>query len=339
MTTVVLALRLVLAAVFLTASVGKLLDLPGSRRAMQDFGVPFRAAGALGLLLPLIELATAVGLIIRPTATAAAVAALVLLLAFMAGIANALRLGTTPDCHCFGQIQSSPAGRGTLLRNAVLAAMAGVVIGWGSGPAVDAWVGDRTSAELLAILAGVAAILLAGFAFQLRRRLKDTTAELGLAQRMAAVMAPGIPIGTPAPDFSLRRLNGEQVTLDELLAHGRPTLLTFVSPNCGSCAELLPKMARWERTLSDRLTVALISSGGVEDNKLMIAGSGVDEVLLQDQAELIEAYRIRGTPSAVLVSPAGAIASAPAESVSGIEPLIRLALRGGAGDVLVGSLA
>lgn len=339
MSTVVLALRLVLGAVFFTAAIGKLMDLPGSRRAMQDFGVPVRAAGALGLLLPLVELATAIGLVIRPTATVAAVVALVLLLGFVAGIANALRKGTAPDCHCFGQIQSSPAGRGTLLRNAALAAMAIVIIGWGNGPALDTWIGDRTSAELVAIAAGIVALALAAFALQLRQRLSRTSAELGVAHRLVGAMPPGLPVGTPAPDFDLKTLEGGQMTRDELLGRGLPTLLVFVSPACGSCAELLPKMARWERTLSDRLTVALISSGGIEDNKIMVAENPLERVLLQDQAELIEAYRIRGTPSAILVTASGTIASQPAESVSGIEPLIRLALRGGVGDALAASPA
>src|SRR3954471_9268452 len=52
MGTAVLALRMVLAVVFVTAGVGKMLDLDGSRRAMADFGLPERAARVVGLLLP-----------------------------------------------------------------------------------------------------------------------------------------------------------------------------------------------------------------------------------------------------------------------------------------------
>src|SRR4051794_29014305 len=123
MGTAALAIRIVLAAVFATAGVGKLRDLEGSRSSLRDFGVPARIASPAGVLLPLAELATAVALVLRPSAQLGAVAALLLLLVFMAGIGTAMRNGVTPDCNCFGQIHSAPAGRSTLVRNAVLGAL------------------------------------------------------------------------------------------------------------------------------------------------------------------------------------------------------------------------
>ena len=110
MATAVLALRLLLAGVFLTAGIGKLRDLPGSRRAVADFGVPERAARVVGLLLPLAEIAIAVSLVPAPSARWGALAAAILLAAFIVGIARALSRGEQPDCHCFGQIHSAPAG-------------------------------------------------------------------------------------------------------------------------------------------------------------------------------------------------------------------------------------
>ena len=53
MDTVEVISRILLAAVFITAGVGKLLDLQGSRQAMRDFGVPRQLADAAGALLPL----------------------------------------------------------------------------------------------------------------------------------------------------------------------------------------------------------------------------------------------------------------------------------------------
>ena len=50
------------------AALGKLADLDASRRAVEQFGVPARAAGTLGVVLPLVELGLAVALI--PVATA-----------------------------------------------------------------------------------------------------------------------------------------------------------------------------------------------------------------------------------------------------------------------------
>ena len=133
MTTAVLAIRLLLAAVFAVAGIAKLRDLEGSRGAMKDFGVPAKLAGPAGVLLPLAEIAVAIALVPTVTARWAAVVALLLLLAFIWGIANALRRGESPDCHCFGQLHSAPAGPSTLARNAALALLAAVVVVEGAG--------------------------------------------------------------------------------------------------------------------------------------------------------------------------------------------------------------
>jgi hypothetical protein len=62
-------------------------------------------------------------------------------------------------------------------------------------------------------------------------------------------------------------------------------------------------------------------------------------VLLQENDEAISRYRIRGTPTAVLINVEGTIASLPAESVFGIEPMVRLVLREGDIATPQGSLA
>ena len=113
--------RVLLALVFATAAVGKFADPVGSRRALEDFGLSQRYLKPGGVLLPAAELAIAVALLFQPTARWGAVGALVLLLVFIAAIARAMARGEAPDCHCFGQISSAPAGPRTLIRNAVLA--------------------------------------------------------------------------------------------------------------------------------------------------------------------------------------------------------------------------
>ena len=53
--------RLLLAAVFIVAGFAKLADLPGSRQALRDFGVPAVLANPSGVLLPLAEIARGCG--------------------------------------------------------------------------------------------------------------------------------------------------------------------------------------------------------------------------------------------------------------------------------------
>ena len=339
MATIVLGLRLVLAAVFITAGVGKLLDLSGSRRAMVDFGVPERAARLAGTVLPVVELAIGVTLIFRPSARWAAIGALLLLLAFIAGIAHALARGEQPDCHCFGQIHSAPAEKTTLIRNGLLAAAAAVVVAYGSGPAVDTWVNARSAAELVAVGAVVAFIAAIAYALTLRSKIETLTGDLSTARQLASMGRSGIPVGIDAPAFALKSLDGETVTLDALRERGLPVLLVFMSPWCGPCEALMPKVGQWQRTLIERLTIALISVGTAEQNADKFADHGYANVLLQDETEVTTAYHIGGTPSAVLVSPEGKVASHTAEAEPTIEPLVRVALRHGVPPLVEGSVA
>lgn len=329
MSTVILAIRVGLAGVFALAGIAKLLDLEGSRGALRDFGFPKRTAAVAGLILPLAEIATAVALVPASSARWGAVAALALLLAFIAGIANSLRQGQTPDCHCFGQIHSAPAGRGTLARNGVLAILATVVVASGPGPAVDTWVEARTAAELVAVGTGICAVVFGLAWLQLWRQRRGLLRDLSRAQRQATSAPPGVPIGSPAPGFSLPTVGGDTITLDSLRERGLPILLVFIGPACDSCLELMPKLSRWQASLSERLTIALISTGTPEENLPLCQEYGVEDMLLQERFDVSDTYRIRGTPSGVILTPEGTVASNPAETVFGMEPLLRLALREG----------
>src|ERR1700674_1163700 len=131
MSIIVLAARLLLAAVFTVAGIAKLLDLAGSRKSLADFGVPAWLSKPLGVFLPLAELVCAAALIPSASAVWGARGVAALLAIFIAGISINLARGRTPDCHCFGQLSSSPVSWKTLARNVVLLALAGVVVAQG----------------------------------------------------------------------------------------------------------------------------------------------------------------------------------------------------------------
>jgi thiol-disulfide isomerase/thioredoxin/uncharacterized membrane protein YphA (DoxX/SURF4 family) len=335
MATVVLALRVLLAAVFATAGVGKLLDLAGSRRAVADFGVPESAARFIGLLLPLAEIAIAIGLVFRPSAQIAAIAAAVVLAGFIAGISRALARGEQPDCHCFGQIHSAPAGPTTLIRNGILGAAAIVIAAYGTGPAIDGWVSDRTGAELAAVGLGIVALIVSLYAWSLYTQNRSLINDLRIARRAGAIGGRfGLPIGTEAPRFELANLRGDRVTLMNLTERGKPVVLLFMSPWCGPCGAMLPRIRQWQETLSERLTIAVISTGTPEQNETF-AEQGIEDVLLQEEMEVADIFSVKGTPTAVVVSQEGNVASRLGEMEQAIEPLVRLALRHGPNVVSV----
>src|SRR5215207_3375410 len=155
MDTALLIARLLLAFVFVVAGASKLIDGAGSRRAIIDFGLPTALAIPLGILLPLAELIVAGALITTASAWWGAVGALALLLMFVGGISLNLARGRKPDCHCFGQLYSAPAGWQTLARNGILALVAAFIIWQGGenvGPSAVGWLADLKAIEILAII-------------------------------------------------------------------------------------------------------------------------------------------------------------------------------------------
>src|SRR5437764_556032 len=199
----------------------------------------------------------------------------------------------------------------------------------GPGPAVDSWVSDRSAVELVAVAAGAVAIALAFWAVRLQSGTRRLSEQLQDERKRAALAAPGLPVGTAAPDFAMLSIDrGELVTLDSL-RDGRPLLLMFTSPNCRPCAQIFPMLRRWQQTLSERMTIALVSTGGPEANEGLVEEHGLEHLLLQEGVEVSEAYNVRGTPSAVLVTADGRIGTTTAERIHEVEPMVRHALRGG----------
>lgn len=350
MAIVLLAARVILALVFVVAGVAKLADQPGSRRALGEFGVPALLAGPLGLILPLVELAVALALLVAATAWVGAIAALALLLLFAVGIGVSLARGRRPACHCFGQLSAGPTGWPTLIRDLIFAVLAGLVVGFGpeaSGPGVLGWVADVSAGQALGAL-GVLVVLvllladawLMGQLFSqngrlllrveaLEKHLGLDGAAIGLNGNGAAHPPDaGLPIGAPAPAFRLPNTEGNAVTLDELLERGRPVLLIFAEPGCGPCAMLLAEAGRWQSAYASTLTIGVISRGTAEAHRSLRLAFGLTGMLLQQEDEVAEMFRSRGTPSAVLLRPDGRIASPLAQGGDAVRSLVAEVIKG-----------
>jgi methylamine utilization protein MauE len=147
--------------VFAVAGVAKVLDRDGARRAVAGFGVPRPLAGPVVAVLPVAEMAVAVALVDARSAVPGAVAAIALLVLFMAGIAIALARGRHPDCRCFGALHSAAVGRKTIARDAALAAGALLVAVKGPGTGVSHWASNVSAFDWLAI--AVAMVLAIAF--------------------------------------------------------------------------------------------------------------------------------------------------------------------------------
>ena len=329
--------RLALAAVFFLAGVAKLSDRAGARAAMVDFGLPRSVAAPLGVALPVVELLVAMALLPAVSARWGALAALILFGVFLVGIANILVRGREAECHCFGQLHSSPVGWSTLGRNVALAVIAAfVLVGdhGGTAPSYLAWFGGFGTRDWVALsAAGFAVALLAAgtwFGMHLMRQhgrilLRLDALEKELADR-GLISVPrdapdGLPVGAPAPPFDAANLQGGSTSLGKLLTPGLPVMLVFTHPRCTPCTAVLPELAGWQAAHGAMLTVGLISQGTLEDNA-RFAEAGIRRVMVQRAREIADAYGAYTTPSAVLISPAGAIASPVAQGAVAIRGLV-----------------
>jgi hypothetical protein len=340
-TAALLIARLALALVLLIAGVTKLADRRGSRAAMVGLGLTPSIATAFALALPLIELTAAVALFPAGTATLGAWGALILLGVFTIGIVSIMIRGVEADCHCFGQLHSARVGWRTLGRNLFLVTLAAfVAIGQraSGSPGYVNWFGGFGVVEWLVLSFALFSVSLLAvgtwFGLQLMRqhgrillRLDALEQELSArgfigARSVMTSTVRALPVGSPAPAFVASNLNGGSSSLRELLAPGLPLLLLFVRPNCVPCVSLIPEIARWQSSLGALLSFGVISQGSVEENRLKFAEAGLQHVLVQQKADISDAFAADMTPSAVLITQDGIVASSVAEGAASIRRLV-----------------
>jgi thiol-disulfide isomerase/thioredoxin len=332
--TAVLVCRLALAVVFALAAVTKLADQAGARQAVAGFGVPEPLAPPVAALLPVLELAVAAALLVPPSTSAGAIAALALLGLFSAAIGRSMLRGEAPECHCFGQLHSEPAGRRSLARNVVLAAAAAFVLiaGWSdAGPSAVAWIGRLDGTGIVALAGGLAlaagAVVMVALLRQHGRlllQLDELRARLdhaGVAELPPP--APGLELGATAPSFSLSGLYGDTTTLPALTAADRPVMLLFTDPGCGPCNALMPQIAAWQRDHAGLVSIAVLTRGDADENRAKAREHGVSNVWLDTDLAVYAAYEVPATPAGVLIDTDGQIASAVYAGADGIAGLVR----------------
>jgi peroxiredoxin len=110
-----------------------------------------------------------------------------------------------------------------------------------------------------------------------------------------------------APGFSLRSLDGKQVSLSDF--KGKPLLVTFWATWCVSCKEEIPLLEKFCATKKDQLATLLIAIDGerkktvqkiVDQNKITIP------VLLLLKEKVMDQYGVRGwVPQTFLIDQEG----------------------------------
>lgn len=336
---VTLLARLALGLVFLSAGAAKLFDRSRFLVALTEFGLESRYLSIVAWGVPLAELLTAFALVFAWSAWYGALLAFLLLVLFEVAVAQNLVQGRAPDCGCFGQLHSAPISWRLFNRNLALLALA-VLILWNgrNKPGVSAffWVRYFSAGEVVLLAFSV---LLLGILAVVLRRLGDLTTrqeQLQATVRSALEgegrLAPierqdakppkeGLPLGAPAPGFTLLSSNGRRLSLSDLLTRGKPVVLIFVSHNCRPCRALASMLPTWQEEQGDSFTIAVISRGGPQGNTKIFPESGGTRFLIDEASNVHEHYRARWTPAAVRIDPSGRIASSVRYGIGSVAEL------------------
>jgi peroxiredoxin len=339
--TILSGISALLGAMFLIAAITKLAGLKEFAQTVIAFGAPRALAGPLAVTLAGLELGIAAAFLLVATAWWGSVAATLLLSAFTIAVAVNVLRGRRPPCNCFGQLSAAPIGWITVFRNAALAGAAGWLAWQGHGTSFSALTWDipseaRWPALGLATLAAAVAAL-AWLILQLTKqngrlllRVEALETQVANAGRPLVAGSAMRDAGnrTAAPAFALPGLNGEIATLQDLLAAGRRLLLVFSDPDCGPCTALMPHIAKWQQEFADELNVVVVSRGSVKANRAKGKAFGVNQILLQKDSEIAEAYSCSGTPGALLVAADGSIDSPLAMGQDAIVALVNRTIGG-----------
>lgn len=132
--------------------------------------------------------------------------------------------------------------------------------------------------------------------------------QLAVAQDKPA----GHKVGQQAIDFELKALDGKMYSLTGLKQQGH-VLLIFWATECVYCYGHVADFKKLHQQYSGKgLTLAAINIGGEYDPEVKeyVNDNEINYLVLSNRLknlDLAEAYRVFGTPTMVLVSPAGEI--------------------------------
>ena len=118
--------------------------------------------------------------------------------------------------------------------------------------------------------------------------------------------APESLTGKPAPDFTLRDLDGREVRLSSL--RGKPVLLDFWATWCGYCREALPGIEMLHRNLKGKIAVFGIDNEAPELARDYLKKFGYSlPTLVDSKDQAVNAYHLEGWPTTVVIDGEGKV--------------------------------
>lgn len=110
--------------------------------------------------------------------------------------------------------------------------------------------------------------------------------------------------GKPAPDFTLKNLQGEDVSLSDY--KGKIVLVNFWATWCGYCDMEMPDIQRLDDENEDLVVLAVDVMEDKETVENYINEGGYNfEVVLDEDGSISKAYLVSGYPTSYFIDPEG----------------------------------
>lgn len=292
--------HLLVAAVLLTSGLAKVVRPGDANQAFETLGVPAPLRHpAVVRLHPWAEIALGLAVLVlpHPASVVASVLALGLLLAYLVLVWRVVARGEQASCQCFGSLGADEVTVRTVVRNAVLVAVAGLAVAdaaaGGSVPDHLAGLGaEGWGWVAAAAVTGLVAVLVVGSGASAPA---EEPAELDYLR-------------LPIPDVPVRHTDGTEQSLRDL-ADGRAQLLLFLSPGCGPCVTVsneLPAYAARLPELDVRVVTGLTAEFVAEHTPAW------QPYLLQEPDNAVSrVFGVTGRPMGILLGGDGLLAGGP----------------------------
>jgi methylamine dehydrogenase accessory protein MauD len=163
-----------------------------------------------------------------------------------------------------------------------------------------------TTVPVLLAVEGFAILCLALVCFALARQVGVLHQRLGPVG--ALMLSKHVQVGEKSPEFHLSTLDGEAVVIGAPDPSGKSTLITFLTPNCPVCAQLLPALRSIARTESSWLRLIFASDGEPTKHAEFRREKQLEGFEYVLSSELGMTYEIGKLPYAVLLDENGVIA-------------------------------
>ncbi len=113
-----------------------------------------------------------------------------------------------------------------------------------------------------------------------------------------------IAIGKPTPDFTLKDLNGEDVSLSDY--KGQYVLINFWATWCGYCDMEMPDLEKFDEENEDLVVLAVDVKEKLSDVADYISKNGYDfKVVLDSEGKTANTYKVSGFPTSYFVDKEG----------------------------------